>query len=65
MPLLFALLCFAIAGSALVAAFVAAHVWLAATIVLRLFAGEYVRAVLWFCILASLVHIDVSWLPHG
>lgn len=57
-PLLLALLCFAVAGPALVVAFVALHVWLAATIVLRLIAGAYVRAVLWGGVLAALFHID-------
>ena len=60
MPLLFALLCFAIAVPALLVAFVAAHIWLAATIVLRLGAGAYVRAALWCCVLAALISIDVS-----
>ena len=63
MPLLFALLCFAIAGPALVVAFVAAHVWLAAAILLRLGAGQYVKAALWCCVLAALVCIDVSYAP--
>ena len=63
MPLLFALLCFAIARPALVVAFVAAHVWLAAAILLRLGAGQYVKAALWFLILAALVSVDVSCAP--
>jgi hypothetical protein len=63
MSLLLALLGFAIAGPALLVAFVAAHVWLATTIVLRLCAGAYVRAALWCCILAALVAIDVSCAP--
>ena len=61
-PLLLALLGFAIAGPALVVAFVTAHVWLAATILLRLGNGDYVKAVLWGCMLAAVVHLDVSWL---
>ncbi len=60
MPLLFALLCFVIATPALLAAFAAAHVWLAATVLLRLGAGAYVRAVLWFCALVYLIAFDVS-----
>jgi hypothetical protein len=56
--LLLALLGFAIAGPALLVAFVAAHVWLAATILLRLGAGHYVRAALWLCILAALISLD-------
>ena len=63
MPLLFAMLGFAIAAYAFVVVFVAAHLWLAATIVLRLGEGNYVRAVLWGCVLVWLVHID--WAAAG
>jgi len=52
-PLLFALLCFVLAGLAL--ALIAAHIWLAATILLRLCEGKYVRAALWSCVFAFLV----------
>jgi hypothetical protein len=54
MPLLFALFCFAIAGFALFAAFIAVHIWLAATILLRVSEHSYVRAALWSCVLAFL-----------
>lgn len=62
-PLLFALLCFAIAGPALIVAVIALHIWLVAVIVQRLCAGRYVRTALWSCILAALVCIDVSCAP--
>ena len=35
--------------------------WLAATILLRLSEGRYVRAALWSCVLAFLVNIDAIW----
>jgi hypothetical protein len=63
MPLLFALLCFAIAVPALLAALVAAHVWLATTIVLRFLAGAYVRAALWFGVLVVLICIELAVAP--
>ena len=59
-PLSFAALCFAIAGPALFAGFIAAHVWLAATILLRLCTGAYVKAGLWLRLLAALVYLDVN-----
>ena len=51
MPLLFALFCFVMAGFAFFAAFIAVQIWLAATILLRLSEGSYVRASLWSCVL--------------
>ncbi len=57
-PLLFAALCFAIAVPALVVAFVAAHLWLTATIVLRLSTGRTVRATLWLGVLVALIAFD-------
>ena len=62
-PLLFALVCFAIAVPALLVAFVAAHAWLAATVLQRLGAGAYLRAALWLCVLAALIAVDVSCAP--
>jgi hypothetical protein len=61
-PLLFAMLCLAIAAYSFFVVFVAVHIWLVATILLRLCEAKYVRAALWFCILAWLVHVDVIWL---
>jgi hypothetical protein len=61
MLLLFALFCFVVAGFAFFAAFIAVHIWLAATILLRLSEGSYVRAALWSCVLAFLVNIDAIW----
>ena len=61
MPLLFALFCFVMAGFAFFAAFIAVQIWLAATILLRLSEGSYVRAALWSCVLAFLVNIDANW----
>jgi hypothetical protein len=58
MPLLFALFCFVMAGFAFFAAFIAAQIWLAATILLRLSEGSYVRAAFWSCVLALFVRID-------
>jgi hypothetical protein len=60
MPLLITFIGFAIAVPALLVAFVAAHLWLAATIVLRLGTGQYVRAALWFYILGTLVTFDIG-----
>jgi hypothetical protein len=57
MPLQFALFCFVVAGFALYAAFITAQVWLAATILLRLCEGNYVRATLWFSVLTFLVFV--------
>ena len=61
MPLLLALFCFVMAGFAFFAAFIAVQIWLAATILLRLSEGRYVRAALWSCVLAFLVNIDANW----
>ena len=61
MLLLFSLFCFIIAGFAFFAAFIAVQIWLAATILLRLSEGRYVRAALWSCVLAFLVNIDAIW----
>jgi hypothetical protein len=38
---------------------VSAHIWLLATILMRVCEGIYVRAVVWSCILAWLVYIDL------
>ena len=57
MLLLSSLICFVIAGFAFFAAFIAVHIWLAATILLRLSEGRYVRATLWSCALVFLVLI--------
>jgi hypothetical protein len=62
MPLLFAMLCFAIAAYSFFVVFVAVHIWLVATILLRLCEGKYVRAALWSFILAWLVNLDAIWL---
>jgi hypothetical protein len=59
MPLLFALFCFAIAGLSFFVAFVALHIWLAATFLVRLCEGKYIQATLWLGLLAYLVSIDV------
>jgi|RhiMetStandDraft_4_1073278.scaffolds.fasta_scaffold598213_1 hypothetical protein len=59
--LLFSLFCVIIAGYAFFAAFIAVQIWLAATILLRLCEGKYVRAALWCCVLAFLVNIDADW----
>ena len=59
--LLFSLFCFVIAGYAFFVAFIAVQIWLAATILLRLCEGKYVRAVLWSCVLAILINIDAHW----
>ena len=62
MLLLLALFCFIVAGFAFFAAFIIVQIWLAATILLRLSEGSYVRAVVWSCVLAFLVHVDaVIW----
>ena len=61
MLLLLALFCFVIAGFAFFMAFIAVQIWLAATILLRLCEGRYVRAALWSCVLAFLVNIDAIW----
>jgi hypothetical protein len=58
---LFALFCFIIAGFAFFAAFIAVQIWLAATILVRLCEGRYIRAALWSCVLAFLVNIDANW----
>ncbi len=55
MWLLFAMLCFAIAAYSFFVVFVAVHIWLVATILLRLSEGSYVRAALWSCVLAFLM----------
>ena len=52
MPFLFALFCFVVAGFAFFAAFIAVQVWLAATILMRLYERSYVRAALWSCVWA-------------
>jgi hypothetical protein len=57
MPLLIALFCFIIAAYSFFVAFVAAQIWLAATILLRLCEGKFVRAALWACVLAFLVSL--------
>jgi uncharacterized YccA/Bax inhibitor family protein len=57
MPILFALFCFVMAGFAFFAAFIAAQIWLAATILLRICEGSYIRAAIWSCILALLVFV--------
>jgi hypothetical protein len=56
--LLFSLFCFIVAAYAFFAAFIALQIWLAATILLRLTEGRYIRAALWSCVLAFLVSID-------
>jgi hypothetical protein len=61
MLLLLSLFGFVIAGFAFFAAFIAVQIWLAATILLRLSEGSYVRAALWSCVLAFLVNIDAIW----
>ena len=61
MLLLLALFCFVMAGFAFFAAFITMQLWLAATILLRLCEGKYVRAAVWFCVLAFFVHIDANW----
>ena len=61
MLLLFSLICFVIAGFAFFTAFIAVQIWLAATILLRLSEGRYIRAALWSCVLAFLVNIDANW----
>ena len=61
MLLLLALFCFIVAGFAFFVAFIAVQIWLAATILLRLCEGRYVRAALWSCVLAFLVNIDANW----
>jgi hypothetical protein len=60
MLLLLALFCFIIAAYAFFAAFIAVQIWLAATIALRASEGRYVRAALWSCVLAFLIHIDAN-----
>ena len=55
MWLLLAMTGFAIAVYSFFVVFVAVHIWLAATILLRLCEGSYVRAALWSCVLAFLV----------
>lgn len=57
MLLLFALLCFIVAGFAFYVAFIAAQIWCAATILLRLCEGRYIRAALWSCVLGFLVSL--------
>ena len=61
MLILFSLFCFTIAGASFFVAFIAVQIWLAATILLRLSKGSYVRAALWSCVLAFLVNIDAIW----
>src|SRR5262245_21168133 len=64
MSLVLALFCFVIAGFAFFAAFMAVQIWLAATILLRLSEGSYVRAALWSCVgIAMLMWWDgrYSW----
>ena len=61
MLLLLALFCFIVAGFAFFAAFIIVQIWLAATILLRLSEGRYIRAALWSCVLAFLVNIDANW----
>jgi hypothetical protein len=61
MLILFSLFCFIIAWAAFSVAFIAAHIWLVATIVLRLCEGKYIKAALWSCVLAFLIHIDAIW----
>jgi len=63
MLILLSIVCFIIAAYAFLAAFIAAHIWLAATILLRLSEGRYVRAVLWSCVLAFFVNIDAILVP--
>jgi hypothetical protein len=57
MPLLFAMLCFAIAAFSFFVAFVAAHIWLAATVILRLLEGKFLQAASWSCLLAFLISL--------
>ena len=61
MLLLFSLICFIIAAYAFFVAFIAVQIWLAATILLRLSEGRYVRAAVCACVLAFLVNIDAIW----
>jgi uncharacterized SAM-binding protein YcdF (DUF218 family) len=64
MPLLFAMFCLAIAAYCFVAVFIAVHIWLAATVLLRLCEGKFVRAALWLCAgIAELIWWDgrYSW----
>jgi hypothetical protein len=56
--LLLAMLCFAIAAYSFFVVFVAVHIWLVATILLRLCDGKYIRAALWSCVLAFLINLD-------
>jgi hypothetical protein len=51
-PLLFAMLCFAIAAYSFFMVFVAMHIWLVATILLRLCERKFIRAALWSSVLA-------------
>ena len=58
--LLFAMVCFAIMTVAFAIAYICAHIWLIATIALRLSEGQWFRAMAWTCILAVLIYIDVQ-----
>jgi hypothetical protein len=60
MLLLFSLICFIIAAFAFFVAFIAVQIWLAATLVLRLCEGKYIRVAVWSCVLAFLVNIDTN-----
>lgn len=58
--MLFAMVCFAIMTVAFTIAYICAHIWLIATIALRLSEGQWFRAMAWTCILAVLIYIDVQ-----
>jgi hypothetical protein len=52
--------CFVVVLYSVVVVFIAVQIWLAAQIALRLCEGKFIRAALWSCVLAFLVHIDVA-----
>jgi hypothetical protein len=62
--LMFAMVCFAIMTVASTVAYICAHIWLVATIALRLAERQWFRAMAWTCILAVLIYIDVQLLGY-
>jgi hypothetical protein len=56
--LLFAMFCLVIAALAFSVAIIAAHLWLLATIVLRLLDRKWWRAGMWGCVLIFLLYVD-------
>ena len=58
--IIFAIVCFVIAAVSFSIAYACAHIWLIATLLLRLCEGKWIRAGWWALLLALLIHIDIQ-----